>query len=324
MSAYIDIAAEDDDNDAPQSDAVVNAPARPKKKPFRMTAKNFFLTYPRYNEGYGHEEGLDGFIAAFCKKFMPTKWLICQEAHKHERGLHYHVLAMFAHKKNIKSKNHWDLEDHHGHYKTVHDLEGLILYIKKDGDWKGNMDEFIIDAVRPGMRRKVYDDLRWSKQYRLRESMTPISWPLRIRNIHGFEWLMSAPTAVPKKRNWWIVTAANTGKSTWIENTIRMGKALRINEKCKYPYEDYNGEQLIIMDDHYPTFNELADVLNVYQGPKKVFGDTRYTSVYWEINQVRNVIVLVNKTIDDMYEGNAAIIDAVHARFITITDPKFY
>jgi len=318
----VEAKGEPEDNHNANNNADNPNPPNNRPKAFRQTGKKFFLTYPKAYAGNGHPNGLAGFVKDILDTFKPLHYLICEENHQ-DGTKHYHALLEFAAKLNIKSPTHWDIGGNHGNYQTVRNKSAVIQYIKKAGNYQDNMEEFCIDAVNPGSKRKVFHDLEWAKMYRLRAQRRDVPWPLKIRDANGFDHVMNAPDITTKRRSWWIVSRPDTGKSFWVERVLGNCKLLLISGDSKYPYEDYAGEQLIINDDRYPKFAECADALNQYSNFKCVYGDTRYIKVYWDMGKARNMIVLVNKTIDETYAGNDQIIAAMHARFVQIVDPLF-
>lgn len=121
---------------------------------------------------------------------------------------------------------------------------------------------------------------------------------------------MFEPKASHKKRSWWICAKPDAGKTYWLNKNL-VGQKVYFPRVGRFPFDDYEGEQLICYDDRQSvTFEEYADVLNVWDIRKCVYGETRYICRYWPRGQVRNIIVMANNTIeetipkDDLYELN--------------------
>lgn len=98
--------------------------------PFRLTAKNFFLTYPQCP--------LPKHIVChfLYDKFKP-KYVIVSQEHHEDGSLHLHAVVCFTTKKNFCSPSFADLDcspttPYHGNYQTVRSLSDTFNYITKE------------------------------------------------------------------------------------------------------------------------------------------------------------------------------------------------
>lgn len=62
----------------------------------------------------------------------------------------------------------------------------------------------------------------------------------------------------------------------------------------EFPYETYEGEEVIVLDDIIPKLVEIIAVSQVYLMETSVYGKVRYVQKYWPLNQARIMIVLTN------------------------------
>jgi len=113
-----------------------------------------------------------------------------------------------------------------------------------------------------------------------------------------------------KQRSLWLVGEPNCGKTYRFSRELRQHDVYWVPVGTPYPFEMYMDQNVIIYDDHVPSFECMANILNVYYHDVHVFGPVRYVSKTWKQNQVRMVIVLSNDLPD--YERKQA---AVEARF---------
>jgi len=92
---------------------------------FRVSAKNFSLTFPRCNATL---ERLQEFLLSM----KPNYLVVSQE--EHEDGYpHLHAAIGFESKKNIKNMAHFDFDNFHCNIQSTKNVKDWIKYIKKDG-----------------------------------------------------------------------------------------------------------------------------------------------------------------------------------------------
>lgn len=148
------------------------------------------------------------------------------------------------------------------------------------------------------------------------KELKPITWPIVLK--HKFnEWKMDKPNPAVKKRSWWIVADPDWGKTYWANETLGDMLVYSIPNDARYRYENYQDEDIIIYDDKSCSFAEYSDVLNTFKLRQQVSGAVRNVTKYWKRNHTRNIIVLTNKTIEQVGFSEAHV-PAMHARFITI------
>lgn len=70
----------------------------------------------------------------------------------------------------------------------------------------------------------------------------------------------------------------------------------------RYPFEGYNGEEVIIWDDHFPKRKDLIAATNYYQ-TRTLVGATRYSRVFWKMDERRVCIILHNEEPTYMNDG---------------------
>lgn len=104
--------------------------------PFRVDARNFFLTYPQ-STNLDHQY-LHDHLTAFRGG---AKVYSCREAHE-DGGFHHHAIVSLPDKYNCKSERAFDIVyqgvTYHPNIKAVRNLSASNIYIAKDGETKGN------------------------------------------------------------------------------------------------------------------------------------------------------------------------------------------
>jgi hypothetical protein len=99
-----------------------------KNKQFRINSKSIFLTYSQ-------SQLTKDIIMEFMKSFDNLKYiLIGEELHKN-LGLHFHVLAKFQNKKNIKTVNYFDINGEHPNIQSTKNINKCIEYCIKNNNF---------------------------------------------------------------------------------------------------------------------------------------------------------------------------------------------
>ncbi len=106
------------------------------KKAFRISAKKLYLTYSQVNQKMTSEYVISQLKA---NESLPRfDYLVSRELHQ-DGGVHFHALITSDTKFNIRSANILDLkfedENFHGNYQPVRNLEKVVEYICKEGDY---------------------------------------------------------------------------------------------------------------------------------------------------------------------------------------------
>ena len=111
---------------------------------FRLTGKQFFLTYPRCTLALSEARNLLAGILEW------THLIIAKELHE-DGTPHLHVYVKCTRKLNIKSPKHFDLKEYHGNYQTVNNTAATINYVKKDNEFleeNKQITETVLDACK--------------------------------------------------------------------------------------------------------------------------------------------------------------------------------
>lgn len=254
----------------------------------------------------------------FLEKFDPKQYWICQEWHEGTEGLHFHVLAVFDQKLDTRNVRYFDIEGYHPNIQVPKKFAKVKAYVCKAGRFLHN--ERLDYSSFKGFEKRLRDYNTWKR------SVDPGS------NYSGlFEWcgvslrLYGLNEEFTKKRSLWIVGPPNCGK-TYGFYKVASANMLPVFTvpHTKYPFEGYADQQIVLYDDHFPSFIHLCNILQVYLHgySSHVAGESRYVEKFWptqgEPGGIRNIVVLANNFPD--YGSHRA---AFHARFVVYVAVEF-
>jgi len=301
-----------------------------KGKGFRLQSKHFCITYPKC------EVARTEFDREFKLRHTGVEeYQSAREQHK-DGSYHIHVYVRYSKRLDVCNTRYFDIEfEGRGYHPNIQGCKNRgkwLEYIAKGTDTSvdvGRITDVSINEFNPlleklGTRRKLWDDYQWSLEFRDDLLAKPVTWPIEL-HTEGKTYRMDKPKKDEdgnweKKRSWWIKAEPNAGKTRWINKTFK-GVRIYSPRMGKYPYEGFNNAEIIVYDDRNDvTFQEFSEVINVHDYKKPIYGEVRFKREYWVIGEVRTVIVLSNKVMEEMYEGTE--LSAMRTRFIQIVDPK--
>lgn len=251
---------------------------------FDFRAVKVLLTYPQ------SKLTRDVLLQRIKDTVQVTRFCIGQERHA-DGGTHFHCYLHFAKELHTRNTRYFDFEGEHPNWRRIGDVQGAVEYCMKDGDYIMDGIDFYKNSK--GFKRKKADQDAWIRHVQ-QKGLQEIKWPFRLPTGQEVHYpVKDAEGKWPKKRHWWIVSDPNKGKTFWV-NEVFAGQKVFMRSCGKYPYEEYEDEELVICDDVFPKFEEIADVCNIWHVRKHVYGDVRYVTKAWKLGQVRTMIVLSN------------------------------
>jgi len=278
---------------------------RSKTTEFRIQSKKFFLTYPRCDLT---KEALLEFLKT---KGTLVDYVVCIEDHKEDdehggAGTHLHACVVYNRMLNITSARSFDFRDFHPHVEKTKNHSDARVYCMKDGNFIMNSKVAPFDYLNGHnfIKRKADHDA----QSRAIEQLTLVDpvWPILLHD-RKTQW---SPNG--KQRGIWLVGDANTGKTTWFreqfdQNNYRYFSA----NQQPYPFEHYNGEQVLLFDDRDPTLDDIKSCINIH-GRSHSVGKSRFQQFYWKYSGTEffNVMIVLSNHIPVFAED-----DAFKARF---------
>lgn len=272
------------------------APLKPVK-PARVRAKWCFLTYSQCP--YSPREILDAIASDGMADMDAAQWMGVQEQHRDGQP-HSHILVKWADKPDLPMDGLDFVGDNGEQYhcniqtagqkseknKQLKWRRAKIAYVhKKAGKYPdGNFNAWDTDDWRDYLANKR-DCMAWIADRCVKES------PFPFRIIYWKD-MVFAPGMTEKKSNWLIVTEPGFGKTPWLENTFENKAVFRRRPDNMRPYEQYNGEQVIICDDCTPDNPEEIIWMTEYRKIETpVWGFTRYNTTFMKLKQ-RNIFII--------------------------------
>lgn len=313
----------DGDGDSGEEDAYGERADDEKK--FRFNARNAFLTYPRCDirpEQYLRHTTFDrrDIKHAFGK----------QERHA-DGECHLHVWITFIRKMDTHNPRFFDLvvpptEAHpgatfhcnirRGERKRAGGVSNHVRAYEYLCKYDGVVPVDIVGAsnlypTSRNFRKEHGDRTQWLNYLTIRAMPNP-RYPITLPN--GTE--VPQPSAADKQRHLWIHGPPNSGKTKWLEENVYRFKNYKVAGTL-YPYDNYDGEQIIVYDDIIPTAQHLMQVTNSSDYPRPVPGQTRYSVRYVPGGLVTLVIVCMNVDIDTLFSAEHVLTrDAIKSRFV--------
>lgn len=287
---------------------------------FRFKSKAVFLTYPRC-DGHTKEEVIE---ALRTKLGGQHRWksMVCGKEQHVDGSEHYHILLIFVKAPDFRSPRCFDLllngVNFHPNIKKVgcgkNDIQYAAEYCEKEGDFVSEHLDLFRNSnnfVKKMADRNAF--LRWCGDKALREPLWPIAFPGHL----GWPPMSNSPSI--KRRHIWITGRPDIGKTSFIQDTFAGYKIYIVPPKSKYPFDNYNNEQVIVYDDHWPDFDTASNITQVWRVSAPIPGDQRYHAKQWKVNQARLVFVLANKSLEEVYSSSE--LPGMRARFIEYVVP---
>lgn len=226
-------------------------------------------------------------------------YVIGQELHL-DKTDHLHLVLLLEKRIDTLEVRFFDLHDdtktYHPNVKTIQkNVQAVMEYCMKGGKYKMQNVNMFMNSN--NFQKKVNDQNAWLS-YQARKTRTLIHWPLTLNlttpnGITPLTVVIHQALANQKKRNVWIVGEPDMGKTYAVQSALAGTLAFNRSSN-EFPYETYEGEEVIVLDDIIPKLVEIFAVSQVYLMETSVYGKVRYVQKYWPLNQVRHMIVLTN------------------------------
>jgi len=254
-------------------------------------------------------------------KGILSYYCVAREEHE-DKNHHIHAVLKYTTRTNIKDARYFDYKGHHPNFGPVRNIPNAVAYCKKEGKFIENAAFDYTDHTNYVRRKTDWEAYTRDMHLRsLRKPVYPMS--LHYETIDGktatYQWM--GPGS--KQRHLWIVRKPDAGKSTWQEETLRGISHYARPPDEKYPYDDYDDQQLILFDDVHPKFEELVSITDVYKSSlKRVYGPTRYRCKYWPMNTEMCALILSNQKPQEVYHPKHH--EAVAKRVIVLEVKKLF
>lgn len=297
-----------------------------KKRSFRLSCKQYSITYPQCPVPRAT------FDEAFKLKFRPAEYASARESHA-DGHFHLHLFCSYLKRLDVRSARHFDVAfegvTYHPNIQKTKSKVAWLEYISKGDDCGGGpLDEarysgdIHYDPLSEplGKRKSRWEDWQWSEAFRVSRQLKAVEFPIKLECEEKKSYEMLAPDPRNKKRSWWIVAPPNAGKTLWLNRTFA-GVSIYSPRTGPYPFEGYLDQDIIVYDDREGvTFAEFASVLNTWEIVTPIAGQVRYRTQNWKLGHTRSVIVLSNRTIEEVMPPDDW--NRMKKRFVQIVNPK--
>lgn len=239
-------------------------------------------------------------------------WIVCSEKHQDDT-LHLHVLIKFKSKLNLHTADFADFlsknaqgKTKHGNYQTARDVQKIITYIKKDGNFldSGNLPEktvkistTIAQAIRDGKSLREVDkidpgyllnNLKKVREYQsliqefknededLALLRLPVPIPIEAPGDTDMQQLIDwcdknfyqreRPIREPQL---WLKTPIRCGKTTWLACLQKFMRCYIVGYE-RESFDEYRDEKYdIIVFDEYKNQKKLEFLNSLIDGQDK-------------------------------------------------------
>lgn len=236
------------------------------------------------------------------------RYIVAREQHASGK-YHFHALAYWPEKHQFRDPRHFDVDCPHcegGHHPNIQ-ARG-----KKTNEWDRHKFEYCLkDDFEPLMSANflspfLKNSKGFTKSWQDHQNWMQQIHAAKLKNVEEFKFPEGGPVSHwemskgPRRMSLIVIHGEpGCGKTKWIQNTFA-GYRIFYRNNHQYPYDKYNGQNLIIWDDVGTEIKpeEIISCLNYYQaGQTHVWGSTRYQNTYWPNNQQRTIIWLMNTDI---------------------------
>jgi len=248
----------------------------PEGRAFDFHARHFGLTFSQVGDVTAQE----AFKMISAEEDI-EEVILARETHK-DGGVHFHVFGSYNKKKHFRNAaRHWDLvirgSTLHPNIKMLNGKRGIGVwkrYCTKGGAFLSSMSVDLSTHRNFEQRMKDFDSWKSYGATRLRRMFCGSAEEKKGLNMFGMLW----PDRTERQRSFWIWGPPETGKTVQARTAVK-GYACFNKVSDKFPYEKYNGEEFIIIDDKKePIKDELIHMLNgaMEEVDTPVYGETRY------------------------------------------------
>lgn len=293
--------------------------AKKKKRAFRLSCKQYSLTYPQCPVSRAV------FDEAFKLKFRPGEYASAREPHA-DGNFHLHLFCSYFKRLDVRSSRHFDVAiegvNYHPNIQKTKNKLAWLEYINKGDDYGKLEGDIRYDPLLEplGKRKSRWEDWQWSEAFRASRQLKAVEFPIKLECEEKKCYEMLKPDPRNKKRSWWIVAPPNAGKTLWLNRTFA-GVSIYSPRTGAYPFEGYMDQDIVVYDDREAvSFAEFASVLNTWEIVMPIAGQVRYRTQDWKVGHTRSVIVLSNRTIEEVMPQDDW--NRMKKRFVQIVNPR--
>lgn len=259
---------------------------------FRFNARRVLLTYARA------DIDKDALLAFLQGKKDVVRAVIGKERHHLPGGAtewHVHAAITFSGKYDTRNVAAFDFDEHHPNIRCGGKEWDLAEEYAMKDDPDALLHNFDLFKNSKDFRKKKGDHDSWRAHRVSRTLAAP--FPFTLPEFRGQTQEIVDPATLdnPRHVHWWIRGPPGCGKTKWAAMTFEGKRVFYRGSNNSYPFDDYNGEPVVIYDDIIPPLWELVQLSNIAAGHNvKAPGNHRYGVRLLPKDQRRVIIVLSN------------------------------
>lgn len=228
-----------------------------------------------------------------------TGLLLAREQHENKR---WHIHGSMILDKIMESKDSRVFDVEGVHPNIIKGGPYWNRYIIKDGDYLKEGEIEIAPPEERKSKRRRTDEPPWAGYARdkidriayeldkQRAQLKAIEWPLQYKGIN-----IPKPDPAVKKRHWYFWGPPTMSKTKEIQDICEGKKVFMVPADQKYRWENYEAQELCIMDDLPPISSaEWNEITETWRMERAICGGSRYFQRYWPLKVCRTFIVLSN------------------------------
>lgn len=301
--------------------------AKSKAKSNRKTMKTAFIRVSAVNETkdngivkYSYDE-FKHIIAEWSQSLAFTYYAIEHNGEAGDESRHYHAVLVFpkgsaAHFDTVKGKFPY------GNIQPCRNVKQCVQYLvhlndlsKQTYEWSEiytndtNLDKYkVMSASTIDIKTKRYIDLIMLgeiKEYNFADTIEPEIFAKRRTQLMNALELYRMKLSADKNRKIKVIVCqgdTGTGKTTWAKQWAKtQGKSYCVSSTSNDPWQDYKGEDVLILDELRSSVFALEDLLKIIDNHTKSSSQSRFHN---KLFLGDTIIITTNEEWQDWYKWN--------------------
>lgn len=247
-----------------------------------------------------------------------NEYVVAKESHA-DGEPHLHAYVKFqTGLRTTEFTPRLDVDGHHGNYQSARSFRSVVKYVTKDGDYITNLSDVMLETPQAKRIKLVHQIEETSIKDLIKTGAISLN---QIKNVQLAKSILSSSEAYDHDsvRGIWITGPPLTGKSTRARDEFGLGDYFCLDFPTKW-MDGYAGQSCIIVDDfddRWPAiwsfyFKRWADK---YACQAEVKGGTVQL-------RHKRLVVTSNHTIEDLYNSDLILREAIKRRFTVITTTR--
>lgn len=273
-------------------------------------------------EGNIHYElkGLEAQMKDWCSSCKMTYYMIEHNGEPGDANRHFHIVINFGSNPTQFStiKNRFP----YGNIQNARSIKNCVQYLvhlndlsKRAYEWNDvitndpNIDRFkVLSHQALDLRTKQYIDRIMTgeiREYNFANTIDPEVYAKRKTQLLNALELYRQKVGQDKSRHITVIVCeggTGTGKTTWVKNICeKQGKSLCLSSSSNDPWQDYKGEDVMLLDELRSDVFGLADLLKILDNHTKSTSRSRYSNKMFLGDYI---FITTNEEFQDWYKDS--------------------